>query len=190
MVSVFHDAASDRCATPLPGCVALVTALVCTGCATFGAGYRAECSWFEVESQPALTASGQRQLGHDHVGPHQCGSTDLFVISRAGYTVEAWNSDWYTPVLFLRITGDADAELSLDGQALERTAGGRLSIPPAEQKYPYAFRAHHWVDGQAVPRAFPFTLDLRILNRSGEEVARERLTIVTKKGYFFFRDAL
>ena len=187
---MFRDGTSTRIALTRLGHIALtVAALVCAGCATFDARQRAECSWLEVESQLGLTASGPRHLSQDHIGPHQCGSIDRYSISRAGYTLEVWNGDGYSPGLLLRVTGAAGAELFLDGSALERNeAGSMVAIPSAKQLYPYTFQAHRFVAGQPEYREFPFTLELRVLNRDGEALATERLTIVIKKGYFFFSD--
>ena len=166
---------------------ALVAASI--GCASLATRTRAACEWLEVLDQEGLIASGNRILSEGHNPPHMCGTTDRYTLTRSRYVIEAWNSDWTSPVLFLRVMNLDGVALEFDSADLEDTAvRGKTVYRDKGMQFTHVFHAHRFENGDARPRSFPFELRLRVVGANGTELGTESLTIVKRAGHFYFRE--
>ncbi len=167
----------------------LSVAVMLTGCASFRTNNSATCDWLEVDAQPGLVASGQRNLSQGHVRPHACGTADLFTLKRQRYVLEMWNSEEISPLLYLRISTVEGTTLRLESPEIESTTVGGIGTHYEKgMRYQHVFRGHRLVEGRPRAVVFPHALVLSIVDDGDQVVGKESLTLLKSSGRFYFNE--
>ena len=160
-----------------------------TGCATLRTNNSATCDWLEVDAQPGLVASGQRNLSQGHVRPHACGTADLFTLEKQRYVLEMWNSEEISPLLYLRVSSVEGTTLRLESREIESTTvGGIATHYEKGMRYQYVFRGHTLSEGRPRAVVFPHILVLNIVDDGDQVVGKESLTLLKSSGRFYFNE--